>query len=356
VALSSARHPPRVRICLAASGGGHIRQLLDLRPFWDQHETHFVTEPTPLARNLAKSNRVHVLPHFAFGQFRLQPFWKVCRTAFHNFKAARSAVKSERPQLVISTGAGAVFFAVILAKLGGARFILIETFARFDSPSLFARLSRRFADAVIVQSEGIQRVWPDAELFDPFIPLGPASDPKDDLALITVGTVMPFDRLVEGVAALSRSDGLPARVIAQVGSDGVRPDAFECFETVECDEMSALLDRAKVVFCHGGTGSFITALRSGCRVVAMARRADLGEHYDDHQSEIVTAFAARGMIEVAEDSSDLGPALARSLATQPQRATTDYSQLIARLRELAAEWFPQTAPLSQESRTPPQAP
>jgi UDP-N-acetylglucosamine transferase subunit ALG13 len=83
----------------------------------------------------------------------------------------------------------------------------------------------------------------------------------------------------------------------------------------------------------------ITALQTGCRVVAMPRRQDLGEHYNDHQQEIVSAFAARGLIEVAEDASDLESALARALAKQPERATTDPVALIRRLRELAAEWF-----------------
>jgi hypothetical protein len=65
----------------------------------------------------------------------------------------------------------------------------------------------------------------------------------------------------------------------------------------------------------------------------------LGEHYDDHQSEIVSAFAARGLIEVAEDASDLQGALQRALAKQPERATTDPSALIERLEQLTGKWF-----------------
>jgi UDP-N-acetylglucosamine transferase subunit ALG13 len=103
--------------------------------------------------------------------------------------------------------------------------------------------------------------------------------------------------------------------------------------------MQQLLERANVVFCHGGTGSLITALRAGCRVVAMPRSADLGENNDDHQREIVGALAARGLIEVAEDAGELEGALQRTLAKSAQRATTDLSALIRRLRELTAGWF-----------------
>jgi UDP-N-acetylglucosamine transferase subunit ALG13 len=309
--------------------------------FWEEHDTHFVTEPTPLAEKLSAHHRVHLVPHFAFGQFRHEPFFSVLGTAFRNLNAARWAVKAERPQLVISTGAGSAFFTALFAKLSGAKFILIESFARFESPSLFARMTWRFADAIFVQSEQLRGIWPGVEVFDPFVPLGLASTRKEDLGFVTVGTVMPFDRLVEAVASLDKANGRPSRIVAQVGRGGATPSGLECREMMEFDAVTALLDRAKVVFCHGGTGSLITALRAGCRVVAMPRRPDLGEHYDDHQIEIVRAFAARGIIEMAEDVPDIASALARALSKQPQRATTDYSPLIERLRQLAAEWFRQ---------------
>lgn len=328
-----------VRIALVASGGGHLRQLLDLRPFWEAHDVHFITEPTPLARSLAASHTVHLVPHFAFGQFRRDPFWSVARTAWRNLRGSWRALGAWRPRLIISTGAGSAFFSVLIGKLLGSRFILIESFARFETPSLFGRLARPFADAIIVQSERLRGAWPTAEVFDPFVHLGPAPGAKEDLGLVTVGTVMPFDRLVGGVASLSPGEGRPARIVAQVGEGGVRPVNVEARETIEFDEMSALLDRANVVFCHGGTGSLITALRSGCRIVAMPRSARLGEHYDDHQQEIVSAFAARGLIEVANEASELQPALERALARPPQRATTDYSALIERLRSLTKQWF-----------------
>ena len=329
----------RVSICLAASGGGHLRQLLDLRPFWDAHDAFFVTEPTPLARQLAEEHVVHLVPHFAFGQFRARPAWSVIRTALRNLKDARRAIAAGRPDLVISTGAGSVFFTVLLAKLRGAKFILIESFARFESPSLFSRLTHRFANAIFVQSERLSHIWPDAEVCDPFVRLGPAEGATEDLGLVTVGTVMPFDRLVKGVADLKPGEGRPSRLIAQVGEGGATPDGMDAHESIDFDQMLAVLERANVVFCHGGTGSLITALRAGCRIVAMPRRADLGEHYDDHQEEIVSAFAARGLIEVAEDAGDLQAALSRALAKQPERATTDPTALIERLRELTKQWF-----------------
>ena len=39
-----ARQPGRLKLCLAASGGGHLRQLLDLKSVWSAHDYVFVTD------------------------------------------------------------------------------------------------------------------------------------------------------------------------------------------------------------------------------------------------------------------------------------------------------------------------
>ncbi|MDT9598012.1 beta-1,4-glucuronosyltransferase WelK [Sphingosinicella rhizophila] len=338
----------RLRICLAASGGGHLRQILDLAPFWERYDHYFVTEPTPLAESLAADHRVRTVPHFALGQAKVQSTGVLIASAVRNLIAAWRHAREERPDLVISTGAGSAFFPVLFARLFGAKFVLIESFARVHRPSLFGRLARPFANKVVVQSAHLLDMWPNSELCDPLVLLGPTNEHKDDLGFVTVGTVMPFDRLVNAVAALPEGRGRPSHIVAQVGGGGAMPDGLEGHERMGFDEIQRLLSRANIVFCHGGTGSLVTALRVGCRVVAMPRRPDLGEHYDDHQREIVTAFAAHGLIEVAEGPGDLQAALERALNATPQRATTDPSKLISRLDVFVTEWFMEkiSAPLS----------
>jgi UDP-N-acetylglucosamine--N-acetylmuramyl-(pentapeptide) pyrophosphoryl-undecaprenol N-acetylglucosamine transferase len=334
------RHQPRkLRVCLAASGGGHLHEMLDLRAFWEEHDRFFVTEPTPIAHSFAKSERVHLVPAIAFGHFRVRPILSVLRTAWQNIRESWHAVRKERPDVVVSTGAGSVFFAVLFAKLLGAKYIHVEAFCRFETPTIFGRLAHRFADVRFVQSKQLANVWPNVEVFDPFVLLPPSTDAKEDLGVVIVGTVLPFDRLVNGVVSLRPENGRPSRIVAQVGEGGVRPPGVDAKEMIDFDELTALLKRANVVFCHAGNGSLMAALQAGCRIVAMPRRADLGEHWDDHQREILRAFAARGLIEVAEDADDLQPALERALAKPPQRARNDHSALIKRLRSVTHDWF-----------------
>jgi UDP-N-acetylglucosamine transferase subunit ALG13 len=97
-----------------------------------------------------------------------------------------------------------------------------------------------------------------------------------------------------------------------------------------------LLRDADIVICHGGSGSLITALRAGCRVISMPRLFEQGEHYDNHQAEITDAFVARGLIWSANTAEELQSALVAARTATPRMATTDPAELIAYLNRVLA--------------------
>lgn len=327
----------RPRICLAASGGGHVRQLLDLEPVWRGQDYFFVTEDTALGRSLARDHPVRFVAHYALGQARIGQTLAMIRGALANIVQSVRIAFVERPDIVISTGAGAVFVVALTARLLGARFVLIDSFARFDKPSKFARIAKPFATHVVVQSAALKAIWPDAELFDPLRIIDEERPPKQPLMFATVGATLPFPRLVEAVLALKASGALPERVILQIGDDPAPyapPPGVEIVRSLDFDRVQAILRDAELVVCHGGTGSLITALRAGCRTAAMPRRFALREHYDNHQEEITAAFADRGLIEAVVESDQLAGAIERLRARPPRMATTDPSALIAWLKKL----------------------
>src|SRR3546814_5417597 len=67
------------KICLAGSGGGHVRQLLDLEPAWRGHDAFFITEDTALGESLAEHYRCLFVPHVAMGQARLGAPFRIDR-------------------------------------------------------------------------------------------------------------------------------------------------------------------------------------------------------------------------------------------------------------------------------------
>lgn len=321
----------RLRLCLAASGGGHVRQLLDLESIWSKHDYFFVTEDTALGATLAETHRTHFVPHVAIGQARLGAPWRMVRAGVSNFFRSAAIIARERPDIVISTGAGAVFFAVAWARLRGARTVVIDSFARFDRPSLFARIAGPIANDMVVQSSALSSYFPKAKVFDPFRLLDEAPPPKKPLLFATVGATLPFERLVSSVAELKARGGLAEDVIIQTGVGAPQPQGVESVETMPFNRIQDLLTEADIVVCHGGTGSLITALRKGCRVIAFPRLLEKGEHYDNHQAEITGAFAARGLIEIANNADELAAAIARIKSRPPVLATTDPSELISYL-------------------------
>jgi UDP-N-acetylglucosamine transferase subunit ALG13 len=328
----------RLRVCLAASGGGHFRQLLDLEPVWSRHEHFFVTEDSPLTRSIAEKHRVHFIAHFALGQIRRGAPIRMTIGAARNFVGSALLMMRHRPDVVVTTGAAAAFFSVLWAKLLGAKVVLVETFARFDGPSVFGRFAVRLADLKVVQSEGLRRAWPDAVVFNPLkLAQGPIPE-KQPLLFATVGAVLPFDRLVRMIADLRAEGGITERVIAQVGASGLAVEGLETYESLSFDEMQSHLRDADLVVCHAGTGSLITALQAGCRVVAVPRERDRKEVNDNHQFEIAESFAVRGLIEVAHDKGELAAALRRARARPRLKVAFDHSDLSEFLNRKLDEW------------------
>lgn len=328
----------KLRVCLAASGGGHVRQLLDLEPAWSRHDYFFVSEDTALSRSIADKHPMRYVPHVALGQARLGAPFRMLAAAVRSFFVSAAIVLRERPQVLISTGAGAVFFTLAWARLLGAKIVVVESFARFDKPSVFGRMSAPLAHRKVVQSQALMAYWPDAAMFDPLKILDTEPPPKKPFLFATVGAILPFDRLVSSVAELKARGEIPEEVLIQTGNGGMAPDGLKTVETLSFDEIQAALRDADIVVCHGGTGSLITALRQGCRIVAMPRLFELGEVYDDHQLEITEAFTARGMIAMARTPEELSEALKTVRARPPVVATSDPAALIGHLNGLLDGW------------------
>ena len=322
-------------ICLAASGGGHVRQILDLKPMWRDYPHFIVTEDTALGRSLASEEEVYFVPHFALGQARLGNALAMVRSAFVSVARSWRIIRAKRPQLFITTGAGSQVFAMIFARAHGAHVVLIDSFARFHGPSAFARLAGWLAHDRIAQSAASGAKWRGALVFDPFRLETGERPPKEPLLFATVGATLPFERLVALVEHARDAGLIPETIVLQHGEGGRGIAGVRSVEGLPFDEVQDLLRRADLVVCHGGTGSLITALRAHCRVIAVPREFGRAEHYDDHQSEIAAALEERGLIQTAGTDREFGAALVRARATTPRSATTDPSALIDYLRDLA---------------------
>ncbi|MFC1738372.1 PssD/Cps14F family polysaccharide biosynthesis glycosyltransferase [Planctomycetota bacterium] len=135
----------KLRICLVASAGGHISQLLKLMDSWHGYDTFYVTTAEVVREKLKKYGMVYVVSE-CNRQHPLQ-VGKV-------FLQCLTAAIREKPDVVISTGAAAGCVMCFLAKLFGAKVIWIDSITNVKRISLSGQLVKNIADLFLVQ-------WPE---------------------------------------------------------------------------------------------------------------------------------------------------------------------------------------------------
>lgn len=130
---------------------------------------------------------------------------------------------------------------------------------------------------------------------------------------VSVGNAyQPFTRLIHAVTSIA--PGLPQPVVVQHGHTPF--DSVECRGVAFLDmrAFESAVSEAEVVILHAGAGSVLHALGAGKAPVIMARRAELGEHVDDHQVEFARELALTGRVVVFAHSAELWAAIARARA------------------------------------------
>ncbi|SDK14313.1 PssE/Cps14G family polysaccharide biosynthesis glycosyltransferase [Sediminibacillus albus] len=126
------------------------------------------------------------------------------------------------------------------------------------------------------------------------------------MILVVLGThELPFTRLLTEVERLKQEDFLKEEVIVQHGHTKFASEQMTMKKFVSYEEMDRLYDEASLIITHAGTGSVITGLRKGKKVIAVARLKKYGEHNDDHQLQLVQVFTAQGHILTWNDGERL---------------------------------------------------
>jgi UDP-N-acetylglucosamine transferase subunit ALG13 len=153
---------------------------------------------------------------------------------------------------------------------------------------------------------------------------------------VTVGSQMPFDRMVRAVddwaLARDRHD-----VFAQIGKTRFRPRRIEWTPLLDPAAFEAAVRRSTAVVAHAGVGAIVAALEAERPIVTLPRRAALGETRSDHQFATAEHFRHLG-IEVALDEHALPAILDRVDTLKPgRRIPHDASpELIGALRRFLA--------------------
>jgi len=131
-----------LRICLAASAGGHFSQLLKLADSWKGHEITYIVTTDIMRNELSKSGKVYVV-----GECNREHPLRVTKVLLCCIRI----IFREKPHVVISTGAAVGCITCFLAKLIGAKVVWIESITNVERLSLSGRMVRHIADLFLVQ-------------------------------------------------------------------------------------------------------------------------------------------------------------------------------------------------------------
>lgn len=145
----------KVKICFAASSGGHYEQLLMLKPLMEKYDSFVVTEET-----LYKSY-VQGIKTYYMNQVNRKEKMFVPRMFSNVIRSARIFFK-EKPDVVICTGVLAMIPICLIAKAAGRKLIYIESFAKVTSPTQSGKLLYKFADRFYVQWPKMKEIYPNA--------------------------------------------------------------------------------------------------------------------------------------------------------------------------------------------------
>ena len=149
-----AKTPMDIKVCFAASSGGHLEQLLALRSPMERYDSFILTEKTAYEAKLPVRTRyvrqvnrheATFLPNMLANAVISLRYWL-----------------AERPDVVVCTGVLATVPFCLIAHLMGAKLVYIESFAKTDSPTMTGRLLGRHADRLYVQWGSMLKVYPSA--------------------------------------------------------------------------------------------------------------------------------------------------------------------------------------------------
>ncbi len=143
-----------LKLALIASSGGHLFQLSSLKEFWGDKDHFWVSFKTEDAKYLLKEENVY---------WAYFPTNRNIRNLIRNLFLAFKIIKKEKPDAIISTGAGIAVPFILLGRFFGIKTLYLESITRNKELSLSGRLVYPFVDKLLVQWPQLAEKYKKAE-------------------------------------------------------------------------------------------------------------------------------------------------------------------------------------------------
>lgn len=147
------------KVMFISSTGGHLNELLQLKPLFSKYEYCIVTEKTKSNESLVETypNRVSYLWYGTKNNL-----WKYSFVFPLNIVKSLCLFMKYKPDVIVTTGAHTCVPMCYIAHLFRKKIVYIETFANIYTKTMTGKLVYPIADHFIVQWESMLELYPNA--------------------------------------------------------------------------------------------------------------------------------------------------------------------------------------------------
>lgn len=147
------------KVLFISSTGGHLNELLQLKPLFDKYDYYIITEKDKANKKLKEEykKRLYFLPYGT----RAKMFTYIFKYTFLCFKTVYLYFRI-RPKVIVTTGTHTAGPMCILGKIFGSKVIFIETIANTNKKTVTGKLIYPIADLFIVQWKEMLKLYPNA--------------------------------------------------------------------------------------------------------------------------------------------------------------------------------------------------
>ncbi len=126
------------------------------------------------------------------------------------------------------------------------------------------------------------------------------------MIFVTLGTQkFQMNRLIKAVDDIAGSGKVAEDFFVQTGVSTYKPRNCQYVDFLDTDKYVENIQKCSVLITHAGVGSIDAGIKAGKPVVVVPRLARYGEHVDDHQTQIASAFAEKGCVLYCDDLGQL---------------------------------------------------
>ena len=295
-----------MKICLACSSGGHLSEMMELKEVYGRYNHFFVTYRSADTIELAEKEKVH---------FLVNPRRHPILTILNILQSFKRFIK-EKPDIVLTTGAGVALPMCYIAKLYRKKIIFIESFCRVEKPSLFGKLIYPIANLTLVQWEPLLEYYKRAEYGGYIFDFSSKEDEEQVIKnqiFVAVGTFrLGFDRLLKEVDRLMEEGIIKEKLIAQIGHTQYTPKNYKWFKFLAGSAYEDLLRKSGLIITHDGAGTIAKAMKYKKSLIIVPRLQRYGEVAYDNKFELAKELEERFGIPIVEEMPDLEKALEKS--------------------------------------------